>query len=373
MYPSSILHLFERGNLKSVFLHSDYSTPEEMREDLEKFATARHYIEPSITKIRDGLWQMRLSEEKELIKEPPTPVRFDYSFYIITYLGFWEIHTNVPRDVVDKVIGGLVRFAPKLEFMFIPPEHLISLVKEYETDEMLAFIAKREYFTLTKSSSFKIISDELSLRLRSTPEKIWNHYRRLLDEEVIGPLALKAVQLRITSGQRECKLSITTSGGIYQRSGSKEIFNDIRQRVIEILEKQTEWVRYFPRVETKVVEKDGIRIVKPEITQKGASFVLRLSRPLQEKDYEKLKGIFVWNAKKSGFIGNVEDEIRNKSFVVRTTDMKGGGSVLLRAEVGKNDILVDPLPTTTIRCLQKLYRVILEKFDTKARLFEPKE
>lgn len=344
-----------------------------MKEDLEKFARTRRYIEPSIIQIKDGLWQMRLSEEKELIKEPPTVVRFDYLFYIIPYLGFWEIHTNVSRDVVDKVIEGLVRFAPKLEFMFIPPEDLISLVKRYETDEMLGFAAKREYFSLMTSSSFKIVNDELSLRLRSTPEKIWNHYRKLVDEEVIGPLALKAVNLRISSGQRECKLSITTLGGIYQRSGSKEIFNNIRQCVIEILEKQVERVKYLPQIETKVIEKEGVRIVKPEIIQKGATFILRLSKPLEESDYEKLKGIFIWNARKSGFIGNIEDEIKNRSFVIRTTDTKGGGSILLRAEVGRNDILIDPLPTTTLRCLQKLYRVILEKFDTKAKLFEPKE
>jgi hypothetical protein len=369
MYPS-ILRLFEKGNLKSVFVISDYRTPEEMKEEFERFCVAKRYIEPLIARVEEGLWQMRLSQLVE-VGEPPTTIRYDYPFYIIPHLGFWEFHTNVRRDVVDEVLDGLVKFSPKLEHIFIPPEHLMALVKEYETDEMLAFMAERDYFTLMKTSQFKIISDELSLSLRSTPQNIWNHYRKLVEEETIGPLTIKAVRLRITQAQKECKLSVTTAGGIYQRSGDKELFENVRQRIIQILEKEVECVRYFPQITTKLIEKEGTKIIKPEVVQKGVSFVIRLSKTLDEEKYEKLKGLFVWNAKNSGFVGIVEDEIKNLSFIVRTTDLKGGGSILLKAEVGKDKITIDPLPITTIRCLQKLYKVILEKFDTKACLLIP--
>jgi hypothetical protein len=96
-----------------------------------------------------------------------------------------------------------------------------------------------------------------------------------------------------------------------------------------------------------------------------------LSKPLDDKEYEKLKRIFVSNAKKSGFSGIVEDEIEKVSFVVRSTDMKGGGDIMITSKVGEKTITLDPLPSTTIRCLEKLYRIIIEKFDAKALLIEP--
>jgi len=363
--------LFETGNLKSIFVHSDYATPEEMKEDFVKFAKARNFVEPSIERTEEERWLMKLTEIVEVKEPTPAKIPYHYSFFIIPHWGFWEFYTNVRRRVVQRVIEGLIQFTPKLEHKFVPPNRLISLVKEYESDEMLAFAAKRDYFALTRSSEFKIISDEVSLRLSSTPEKIWSHYGRLVEEEVIGPLAIGAAQLRIISGQKTCNLWVRTSGQIYQTAGSKELFHDIRQRLIRIMEKQTEWAQYFPLAEAQEVEEKGVTIRGAKLVQRGRPFVIKLSKPFEEREYDKLKGIFVFNAKRSGFIGTIEDEVKKASFIVRATDTRGGGDAIITAKVGGDNIVIDPLPSTTVRCLEKIYRVIIEKFDTKALLIEP--
>lgn len=54
--------LFEIGNLKSIFVHLDYATPEEMREDFVKFAKARNFVESSIERAEEERWLMRLTE-----------------------------------------------------------------------------------------------------------------------------------------------------------------------------------------------------------------------------------------------------------------------------------------------------------------------
>jgi hypothetical protein len=362
--------LFETGNLKSIFVYSDYLTPSEMKDDFEKFARAKGFIEPSIEREKE-YWLMRLKELIEIKEPTPAKIPYQYNFYIIPHEGFWEFYTNVQSHIIEKVIGGLIRFTPKLEHKFLPPNRLISLVKEYESDEMLAFTAGRDYFTLTKSSKLKIISDEVSLRLSSTPRKIWNHYRKLVEEEAIGPLAIRGVRLKILSGQKTCEISITTLGEIHQIAGSRELFHDVRQRVINIMKEHIEWARFFPSVRVQEIEEKGVSICGTKLVQRGRPFIIELSKPLDDKEYEKLKRIFVSNAKKSGFSGIVEDEIEKVSFVVRSTDMKGGGDIMITSKVGEKTITLDPLPSTTIRCLEKLYRIIIEKFDAKALLIEP--
>jgi hypothetical protein len=367
--------LFRRGYVKSLFVHSDHRSPEEMRDELSIFAKMKNFVKVDLSKMNEELWQLRLTEEVEI--EEPRPVKWEvvHHFYIILHGGIWEFHTNERRDIIRKAIEGLIEFSPKLEYKFIPPDEIISLAKEYEADELLAFTAKREYFELVRASSeLKAVGDEVGIRLRSTPERIWDHYHTLVEEEAIGPLSIGAVRLRITMEDRSCVLWINTLGQILQAGGVRDIFYDVRDRLLSLFDNQMRWELYIPIVEPQVFEdkKKGIVIRGERVIRRGRPFSIRLSKPFEEKEIVKLKGIFTQNIKKSGFIGVVEEEIEKKSLLIRTTEMLGGGDAIIIATVGKDKLIIEPQPTTTLRVLEKIYKVILEKFDTKAVFIEPK-
>jgi hypothetical protein len=374
MIGSRVRFLYESGYLKSLFILSDYKSPEEMEEDISRFAKTRHFIETSIQKINEEVWRLIFVEEVEVKETVPRKVLFSYTFHIILHGQIWEFHTNERGWIVDRILRGLIEFLPKLEHKFVPPFRVMSLAKEYETDELLAFTAKRDYFSLERASSeFKVVGDEVNLTLRSTPEKIWDHYHVLVEEEPVGPLSIGSIQMRIILGDKTCNLWINTSGEILQTAGSREIFFDVRERLLNSFEQEMKWEKYIPLIESRIVEdkEKAITIRGPKVWQKGRPFFVRLSKPFKSEEYEKLKGIFILNARKSGFVGVVEQEEKDRFFVARTTDTKGGGDAMITANVGHTDITIDPLPFTKIRTLEKIYRIILEKFDAKALLVEP--
>jgi hypothetical protein len=173
---------------------------------------------------------------------------------------------------------------------------------------------------------------------------------------------------------RSCVLWINTLGQILQAGGVRDIFYDVRDRLLSLFDNQMRWELYIPIVEPQVFEdkKKGIVIRGERVIRRGRPFSIRLSKPFEEKEIVKLKGIFTQNIKKSGFIGVVEEEIEKKSLLIRTTEMLGGGDAIIIATVGKDKLIIEPQPTTTLRVLEKIYKVILEKFDTKAVFIEPK-
>jgi len=364
--------LYDYGYVKSIFSYADYDLPEDMQDDLLKFAKTRNLIEAGIERISEFLWRMRVVEEVQVQEPEPRKIHRRYNFYIIHHGRFWEFHTNERRSGYIIVIR-LINFLPKLDFKFLPPDAIMSLAKTYELDDLLAFSAKRDYFSFAQASELRMISDDVGVMLRSSPGNIWDHYHKLVEEEPIGPLSVETVNIRVPSGQKTCTMWINTSGQILQTAGDRDIFYEIREKVLQIFNAQAKWENYIPVVETQVVrdEEKRVTIRGEKFLRRGRRFAIELSKPIEERDYEKLKGLFIYNVKESGLVGIVEDEIMEKSFVTRTTGMKGGGDVVLTANVGRNDIVVDPQPSTTLRIIEQVYKAILEKFDTKATLVEP--
>ncbi len=369
--------LFESGYLKSLFAYSSCQSLGEMKEELLKFAKLRKFPRSDIKKVTENIWSLEITEEKRF----PIKGRKEYRteiphyFYIILHDGFWEFHTNERREAL-KIIEGLINFSAKLEYKFVSPNQIMSLAREYVGDDLDVFTARRSYFTLEKASpEFRVISDDVRLSLSSSPRNIWDHYHQLIDEETLGPLSIGSVRVTIPLDGESCSLWINTAGEISQVAGSREIFHRVREQILDIFENQMKWEKYIPKIEPQVIrdEEREITIRGRKEARKGGIFVTKLSKPFEKKRYEVLKSLFTSNAKNSEFVGTVEEEDEEKkSFAVRTTDMKGGGDASITARVGESSIPIHPLPTTSLRVIEKIYKVILEKFDTKAILESPK-
>jgi hypothetical protein len=360
------------GNLKSIFVYSGYRSPTDVEKEIKDFANIRKG-EASIQKVSDNWWRLELTEEMKVLFEGKEHFyKAPRYFFIIPHGTIWEFHTNESGEVVNRVLDNLIKFLPKLQYKFISPDRIISLVKKYEEeDELENFSAGRDYFEIITEGNpeLKIKSDDVNLRLRSSPENIWGYYKRLIEQEAIGPLLLNTVRVTIGTPEESCTLRIDKSGMIAQTSGAIKIFHQVREYFLDKFKEEMKWEEYIPKIEPNIMkdEKRGVTIYYQKEARKGRFFSINLSKPLEEKGYKNIKFLFTRNAKASGFVGSVEQEIKN-SFSVRTIDARGGGEALITVKTGKSDIQIAPLPTTTLRVIDGIYRTILEKFDVKATL-----
>lgn len=363
------------GNLKSIFVHSAYRSPADVEKELKDFARMRKG-EASIEKVNENLWRLDFIEEMKIVYNGKEHFyRAPRYFFIIPHGFIWEFYTNERGEVIRRVLDKLIGILPKLQRKFIPPNQIISLVKQYsKEDELENFSAGRDYFEIITEGNpeLKIKSDDVNLRLGSSPENIWGHYKRLIEQEAIGPLLLDTVKLTIGTPKESCTLRIDKSGIITQTRGTIKIFHQVREYFLDEFKDEMKWEEYIPKIEPKIMkdEERGVTIYSQKEARRGRFFSVNLSKPVEEKGYKNLKLLFTRNVKKSGFVGTVEQEIEN-SFSARTIDTRGGGEAIITVKMGKSDIQVAPLPTTTLRAIEGIYRTVLEKFDVRATLKSP--
>lgn len=359
-------------------MHSAYQSPANVEKELKDFARMRKG-EVSIEKVNENLWRLEFIEEMKIIYNGKEHFyKVPRYFFIIPHGSIWEFHTNESGDVIRRVLlDGLIKFLPKLQYKFIFPDRIISLVKKYEEeDELKNFSAGRDYFEIITESNpeLKIKSDDVDLRLKSSPENIWSLYKRLIEQEAIGPLLLDTVRLTIGTPEESCTLRIDKSGIIAQTRGTIKIFHQVREYFLDEFKDEMKWEEYIPKIEPKITkdEERGITIYAQREARRGRFFSVNLSKPVNEKGYRNLKLLFTRNVKKSGFVGTIEQEIKN-SFSARTIDTRGGGEAIITVKTGESDIQITPLPTTTLRIIDGIYRTILEKFDVKATFKSPED
>lgn len=363
------------GNLKSVFVHSGYRSPTDVEREIKDYARMKKG-EAYLQKVGENFWRLEFIIERKIFYEGKEHTyKQPTYFYIIPHGTIWEFHTKESGEVVRKVLSdGIIKFLPKLQHKFISPNRIISLVKKYEDrNELENFSAGRNYFTIIeKNPELKIKSDDVNLNLKSSPENIWYHYKKLIEQEVIGPLLLNAVRLTISASNESCTLWVNKSGVISQTKGTERIFHQVREYFLNEFKSEMKWEEYIPKIEPKITkdEERGLTYHTYTEIRKGRFFNIMLSKPLKENEYKNLKLLFTKNIEKSGFFGTIEQEIEN-SFSARTTDLKSGGEAIIIAKMGENNIKITPMPTATLRVIEGIYRTILEKLDVKAILKSP--
>jgi hypothetical protein len=180
--------------------------------------------------------------------------------------------------------------------------------------------------------------------------------------------------LKLKQRDAECRLRIASDGFLLQIGrGDRDLYLHMRDRIVQFFEEQDRWIKFIPQVETEEIEDRTQELMfrSKKVIQFGKQFILTFSFELDNAKLLKLKGLFTSNFHNSQFIGSIENEIPDKAFMVRTTDLRGGGDAMLSAEVGSNRASITPLVTSRIRTLERLYRVVQEKFDVDASLVPP--
>ncbi len=320
-------------------------------------------------------------EFKDLQREvKPATGEFETYFFNVKPIfggGLWEVSSSAGRDIFRKTIDRFVSFSSKLEHAFIPPRFIEELSKEENpVDRILAFSAGRDYFTLHVSPNpgLEIVGDSADLRLKST--NAGRDFQVLVKKSrPVGPLLLDYMDFKLKEGSSECKIRIASDGYLSQIGrGDQELYYRIRERVLQFFEGQDKWTKFIPRVEREEVSdaKKVTSFKSKKPTQFGKPFLVEFNFHLDKISLLKLKGLFTSNFHGSQFIGTVENEVQDRSFVVRTSDLRGGGDAMLRAEIDSSLASVIPLMTTKIRTLERIYRVLLEKFDVDSELTAPK-
>lgn len=360
------------GNLKSIFVYSTYQSPAELEKDVKAIANSKKG-DASIEKHGENLWRLEFTgEEKFTISGKEYSSILTRHFFIIPYGSIWEFHTNESGEAISRVLFFIIQRLPKLQLKFIPPNKIVSLLRKYGTREVLEnFSASRDYFeSLTEGNpELKIKSNDVDIRLKSSPENIWGHYKKLIEQDAIGPLLLNDVKVTIGSSE-SCTLRINKSGKITQTSGDLKIFHQVREYFINEFKDEMKWEEYIPKIEPRITKEKGAVFYTQTEIRKGRLFSINLSKSVEKKEYRDLELLFTKNVKESGFIGMVEQDSKT-SFSVRTVDTKGGGEAIIIVGMGKNKIQIAPLPTTTLQALNGIYRAILEKFDVKATFKAP--
>jgi len=363
------------GNLKSIFVHSAYRSPAEIENEIKNIARMKKG-DAIIEKIDENLWRLEFNGEEKFTHDgkgySSMVTRY---FFIIPHGSIWEFHTNESGEGIRRVLDFIIEHLPKLQLKFIPPNVIISLLGKYGVKETLEnFSASRNYFEIIAEGNpeIKIKKDDVGIELKSSPENIWNHYKKLVEKDAIGPLLLSGVKLTIGS-LKSCTLRINKSGSIRQTSGDLKIFHEVRDYFLDEFKNEMKWAEYIPRIEPKITrdEDRNITFYTQIESRKGRLFNIDLNKPVEEKGYKNLKLLFTKNIEKSGFVGTVEQELEN-SFSVRTTDIRGGGEAIIVVKIGQKEIQIIPLPTTTLRVLDEIYHTILEKFDVRAIFKTPK-
>jgi hypothetical protein len=371
------LYAMPHAPVRALFLRSDYASPDEIRPELPNFEKFCKTIRVSLQgPSNKKLWFLKFTDLEKKI-EPGTGRFEEYYFNLLTLHDgrLWEIYSDQPREIFAKTVYRLIDFSSKLEHVFIPPNFIHELMEKYgDSQEMTSFSAKRDYFKLTITNPKLIpIRDFASLRYKSA--NVPRDYQILvIKDRPVGPLMLNSADLLIRSGQKKCKIRINIEGFLSQvGKGDWKIYMDVREKLLQFLEKQEGWKKYFPKIETEEIEDEekGIIIRSKKIVQVGRPFVIKLSSNFDVSSLSKFKVLFTSNIRESQFVGSVEKETPDEAFMIKTTDLRGGGDALITAEIGKSDVIISPTATTSIRTLERIYRVILEKFDVDAIFVGP--
>jgi hypothetical protein len=371
---------FEKtSGIKENFVWSDLELPSELRDKwLLPFEAAMKTIRVEMRGPTNGEWILRFTD-----LEKPTKmagVYEEYIYHIRTHLEnrLWEIYT-LQSPPFRRTIGGLVKFVPKMGYALLPPSFVKDLIESYNPYQELTFFkAERDYFSIEVSNPSERIRRnfaEMSYKSSNVPED----FVVLVEKKPVGPLLLTRADFRITyhsSKERTCKIRMEIDGKLSQVGrGDSDIFLEVRNRVLKYLSTQCEkTLLSTPSSRIDVVEhaESGTKIISKEITQPSEPILIKLSRPVDQSAYRKIVSIFTQNSLHSNFFGIVERESETES-LIRITDAEGGGDALLQIHFSKDLILINPLSTTTIRTLNRIYHVILEKLDVDTILTHLKE
>jgi hypothetical protein len=190
-----------------------------------------------------------------------------------------------------------------------------------------------------------------------------------VEKRPVGPLMLTSADIKITyhsSEKRTCRIRINIDGRLSQvQRGDKDIFLEVRNRVLNFLSKKSEEVLYsipVSQIETVEDQKTGTKIISKKIIQQSKPILIKLSREIDVSDYNKIIGLFTRNFRQSNFFGTIERQ-SDSLCLVRATSADGAGDALVEIPLAKDTIFIHPQPTTTPRTVDHIYRSILEKLD----------
>jgi len=366
--------LERKGVIRQIYVWSDLASPADLREEwLPRFEMAVKTLKVDLRGPVQDEWVLKFTD-----LERPTRTEGVYEesiFYIQTHQNgaLWEIST-LESPNFGRTIDSLIGFVPKLGYVLIPPSYIKDLMKSYDPhQELTAFTAKRDYFSIEVSNPHeKIRRNFADLTYRSS--NVPKDYVTLVEEKPVGPLMLTRVDLKITfhsSEERTCGIRIDIGGKVSQiRRGDKEIFLEIRNRILKFLKTKYEELHdRLPQSQIEELEDEKTRttMISKKIVRQPVEYVVKLTRNIEPIDCKRIIGLFAGNFCRSGFFGIVERE-SNSFCLVRTTNITGGGEALIEIPLSKDVILVHPLPTTTTRTLDTIYRTILEKLDVDSIL-----
>jgi len=365
------------GVVKEAFFRSEYSTPEDIRPEIANFEKSAKTLRARLIGPEDGLWTIEFTDlEREL--RPATGDFEKYYFNVKPIFDgrLWAVSSNVTRQVFQRTMDRLVSFSSKLEHAFIPPRFIEEISGDPDVNQVLAFTARRDYFTVHVSANpgVQVTEDVADLSLKSSNAR--HDYEVLVKKDrPVGPLMLYSMDLKVKRRDAECRVRIASDGFLAQIGrGERDLYLHMRSRIIRFFEEQDGWIKFIPAVETEEIEDAAhrFRFKSKKVVQFGKPFLLSFSFELDRVSLLKLKGLFTSGFHRSQFIGTVESETPDKAFTVRTTDLRGGGDAMLTAEVGSERASVTPLITTKIRTLERIYKVVREKFDVDAGFIAPK-
>ncbi len=357
------------GGIKEFFVWSDLDSPTQLRNRwLPPFEAAMKTIRVALSGPINDEWFLKFTD-----LEKPTRTEGIYETYVYRirtyYEGkLWEIYA-LRSPPFGRTIGALLRFVPKLGYALFPPSFIKNLIESYNPyQELTAFKAERDYFAVEVGNPSERIRRNFA-KMTYKSSNVPEDFVILVEKKPVGPLLLTSVDFRVTyhsSRERTCKIRIEIDGRLSQVGrGDSDIFLEVRKQVLEYLITQCEkTLMSIPISQIEVIQdpESGTEMVSKKMVQQSRPILIKLSNPIDPSTYRRIVGLFTQNFRHSNFFGTVERTSESES-ILRTTDVEGGGDALLKILRSEDVIFVNPLPTTTVRTVNRIYRVILEKVD----------
>ena len=364
----------EVGVIKEVFVWSDLDSPTELMDKwLLAFESATKTIRVNMTGPINNEWTLRFTDLKKPLGTEGNFEQYYYRLQTHCEGRLWELYTY-GSPPLERTIGPLVKFVPKLGYAIFPPNFIKDLLQSYgPNQELTAFKAGRDYFFIEVGNPSEHIRENFAnITYRSS--NVQEDFVTLVEKKPVGPLLLTSTDFKVayhSSKVRTCRIRIEINGKLDQLGrGDTDIFREVRDRVLKFLENQIEKTLLSTptsRIEVKKDAKSQTEIVSREITQLPQPIVIKLSKPIDTSMQKRIVGLFTQNVRNSSFFGTVEWKSEAEG-VVRTTDAQGGGDAILSIQIGKDFLMISPLLTTTARTVDRIYHVILEKADVDSIL-----
>ncbi|HUW48092.1 MAG TPA: hypothetical protein VMW36_05045 [Patescibacteria group bacterium] len=364
----------EVGVIKEVFVWSDLDSPTELMDKwLLAFESATKTIRVNMTGPINNEWTLKFTDLKKPLGREGNFEQYYYRLQTHCEGRLWELYTY-GSPPLERTIGPLVKFVPKLGYAIFPSNFVKNLLQSYgPNQELTAFKAGRDYFVIEVGNpSEHIRKNFANMAYRSS--NVQEDFVTLVEKKPVGPLLLTSTDFKITyhsSKVRTCKIRIDIRGKLDQiGKGDTDIFREVRGKVLKFLENQIEKTMLSTptsRIEVKKDAKSQTEIISREITQLPKLIVIKLNKQIDVGTQKRIVGLFTQNILDSGFFGTIEWKSDAES-VVRTTDAQGGGDAILSIQIGKDFLLISPLSTTTARTIDRIYHMILEKVDVDSIL-----